>query len=151
MANDETPKKSGSGTEHKAHWQQPWAQRVLQGQYSPFEKLLFMRAASFGAKGCIMYSRTLARELGCCERYVREGIAKLWKGGELWITGWDSRNRTIYAIHNPEVVAMAKARYKAELKDGKVADKDDFYRKNKTRGYTTRNDSTGMETNNPEP
>ena len=150
MANDETEKKSGSGTEYKARWQQPWAQRVLQGPYTPFIKLLFMRAESFGRKGCNMHSRTLAKELGGCERHVRRGITTLWQGGEFWITGWDSRNRRIYARHNPEVKAMAEAWIKAELKAGEVKDKDDFYRKHKTRGYETRTHKAGLEENNPD-
>lgn len=142
MTNEKTAKKTGSGKEYKAHWQQPWVQRVLRRPYSPFEKLLFMRIASFGAKGCTMYNRTLALELGCSERYVKRGVTKLWMGKEFWITGWDSRNRCIYAHHNPEVAAMAEAMFKAERKDGKVTDKDDFYRQHKMRGYATVNNST---------
>ncbi len=137
-------------TGHKAFYQQPWVQRVLRGQYNFFEKMVFVRTASFGASGCWMYNEKYAEELGCCERYVIEAITNLWKGGEFWITGWNSRNRCIYAAHNPEVVAMAEARYKAEVKVGKVTDKRDFYLKNKTRGYTTPPKATGLEKNNPE-
>jgi len=135
MANEKTTGKAGSRKEHKAHWQQPWAQRVLQGNYSSFEKLLFMRIASFGAAGCWMRNEVLMAELNRCERNVRTAIAKLWEGKEFWITGWDSHKRCIYAMKNPEVVAMVEEKYRAAVKAGKVADKNDFYIKNKSRGY----------------
>lgn len=138
MANDKTSQKSGSGREHKAYWQQPWAQRVLQGNYSSFEKLLFMRAASFGVAGCWMKNETFMAEFRRSERTVRTAIAKLQAGGEFWITGWDSHKRWIYAMQNPEVKAMAEVRYKAELKAGKVTDKNDFYVKLKTKGYQSK-------------
>ena len=150
MAQQKTQRRTGSRTEYKAYWQQPWVQRVLRGKYNFFEKMVFMRTASFGASGCWMYNENYAGELGCCERYVIEAITNLWKGGEFWITGWNSRNRCIYAAHNPEVKAMAEERYKAELKARTVTDKDDFYRKNKTRGYKTLNNSAGLDEKNPE-
>ena len=122
---------------HIAYWKQPWVQRVMQGNYSSFEKLLFMRVASFGRDGCWMHNEALIIELGRCERTIRTAIANLCEGREFWITGWDSHKRCIYANKNPEVQRMVKARYEAELKVGKVKDKDDFYRKLKSRGYTT--------------
>lgn len=151
MAKTGTSRNGQAESGHKAYWKQPWAQRVLKGNYNSFEKLLFMRIASFGADGCWMKNQTLATEIGCCERYVREGIANLWKGREFWITGWDSTKRRIYAHHNPEVKAMAEERYQAELKAGTVKDKRDFYIKNKTRGYKTPQKHTELEANNPEP
>jgi len=149
MANEKTTGKSGSRTEHKAYWQKPWAKRVLMGNYSSFEKLLFMRIASFGAEGCWMKNKTFMAELRRSESTIQQAITKLCDGKELWITGWDSTKRCIYAHHNPEVIAMAEARYKAERKAGKVTDKNDFYMKNKTRGYETVNDSARLDNENP--
>jgi hypothetical protein len=149
MANDKTRQKTGSRTEHKAYWQQPWAQRVLQGTYSSFDKMLFMRIASFGADGCWMKNHTFMVEFRRSDSRVRRAITALWKGGEFWITGWDSTKRRIYATHNPEVKAMAEAWYKAELKAGRVKDKSDFYIKNKTRGYKSPSEMTGLDKKKP--
>ena len=143
MAKQRTARNAESRAGHIAYWKQPWVQRVLQGNYSSFEKLLFMRVASFGRDGCWMHNEALIVELGRCERTIRTAIAHLWEGKDFWITGWDSHKRCIYATHNPEVVAMAEERYRAELKAGKVKDKSDFYTKNKTRGYTTRSKTAG--------
>ncbi|GAI42279.1 unnamed protein product, partial [marine sediment metagenome] len=144
MAKQRTGRKAGTQKDKTAYWELPWVKKVMQGQYSFYDKLLFMRMASFGVGGCWMDNETLADRLGCCERYVTEGIANLWDGGELWITGWNSSKRRIYAVRNPEVVAMATAWYQKECKAGKVTDKADFYRKMRSRGSTTWNDSTRL-------
>ncbi len=149
MANQKRQRKTGSSTEHKAYWQQPWVQRVLQGTYSSFDKMLFMRIASFGADGCWMKNATLMAEFRRSESTIQQAITRLWKGFEFWITGWDSTKRCIYATQNPEVKAMAEAKYKAERKAGKATDKNDFYLKTKTRGYTTPQKATGLDTENP--
>ncbi len=149
MAKQNTRRKTGTSTERKAYWQQPWVMRVLQGNYSSFDKMLFMRMVSFGADGCWMKNWTLMGEFRRCESTIQQSITRLWKGGDFWITGWDSTKRCIYAMNNPEVIAMAEARYKAELKDGKVTDKSDFYLKNKTRGYKTPQEATGLDQKNP--
>ena len=149
MAQKKTTKKSGSGNGHKAYWQQPWVQRVLQGNYSSFEKLLFMRIASFGPGGCWMKNKTLMAEFRRSESTIQQAITRLCEGNEFWITGWDSTSRMIYAHHNPEVIAMAEEMYRAEIKAGTVKDKDDFYVKNKTRRYKTQSEMTGSDQNNP--
>ncbi len=149
MAKPRTPRNAESRAGHIAYWKQPWVQRVLQGTYSSFDKMLFMRIASFGADGCWMKNHTFMVEFRRSDSRVRRAITALWKGGEFWITGWDSTKRRIYATHNPEVKAMAEARYKAELKAGKVTDKSDFYRKNKTRGYKPAPRDTELDKNNP--
>lgn len=144
MAKQHTRTKSGTSTEHKAYWQLHWVKKVLCGEYSAFARLLFMRIASFGAAGCWMENVTLAAEFRITERYVQMLLTELWLGGELWITNWNSGKRKIFAVRNPEVVAMAEAWYQKERKDGKVNDKADFYRKSKTRGYTTPKRRSGM-------
>ncbi len=149
MAKTATSRNGQSETGHKAYWLKPWVQRVMQGNYSKFEKLVFMRIASFGADGCWMKNETFMVEFSSSERPIRRAITALQKGGEFWITGWNSSRRRIYATHNPEVKAMAETRYKAELKAGKVTDKADFYRKTKTRGYTTPQKAAGLDKNNP--
>jgi len=149
MAKNQTQTKSGSGTEHKAYWKRPWAQRVLQGNYGSFEKLVFMRIASFGAPGCWMKNQTFMVEFRRSDSRVRRAITALWKGGEFWITGWDSTKRRIYAINNPEVVAMAEERYKADLKAGKVSSKSEYYLRNKTRGYKPPPKDKELDKNNP--
>ena len=144
MAKTRTTGNGRQDTGHKAYWKQPWVQRVMQGKYSAFARLLFMRIASFGVSGCWMENETLAAEFGTTERYIQMLLTELWNGKELWITNWNSSKRKIFAVKNPEVVAMAEARYKQERRDGKVKDKDDFYRKSKSRGYTTPKKRSGM-------
>ena len=149
MAKTRTTRKGRPEAEHTAYFQQPWVQRVMRGPYSSLEKLVFMRAASFGADGCWMKNQTFMLELGRSESTIQQAITALWKGNEFWIIGWDSTKRRIYATHNPEVKAMAEERYKAELKAGRVTDKSDFYIKNKTRGYQAPSEMTGLDKNNP--
>lgn len=144
MAKTRTGEKAGGKTEHKSRWQQPWFKSVMQGDYTAFEKLVFDRVSSFGVNGCYAKDRTLAKDLGCSMRYVKAAIAKLWKGGELWITGWDSRNRYIYAMKNPEVVAKCKERYQEERKAGTVKDKAEFWAYTKTRIVPTVNYSSPL-------
>ena len=144
MVKQRTPRNAESRNGHIAYWKQPWVQSVLQGEYSAFARLLFMRIASFGVSGCWMENETLAAEFRTTERYIQMLLTELWNGQELWITYWLGSKRKIYAVRNPEVKAMAEARYKAELKDGKVSDKADFYRKLKSRGYVTPKKPSGM-------
>ena len=149
MANAKTQRQSRSSKEHKAYWQKPWVQRVLRGKYSSFDKMMFVRIASFGEDGCWMKNQTLMAEFRRSESTIQQAITRLWKGGEFWITGWDSTKRCIYAMHNPEVVAMAEELYRAEFKAGKVKNKSDFYLKNKTRGYQAPSEKTGLDKKNP--
>ena len=144
--------KVGNGqtdTGHKAFYQQPWVQRVLQGNYSPFAKLLFIRIASFGAHGCWMKNENLKAEFGRSESTIQQAITNLWKGNEFWITGWDSTKRHIYAVQNPEVRESAEERYKAKLKAGKVTNKKDYYLKIKSREHPTPQKTTGLDMKNP--
>ncbi len=144
MAKQKTKRQTGSGTGHKAYWQLNWVKRVMCGEYSAFARLLFMRIASFGAAGCWMENVTLAAEFRVTERYIQMLLTELWLGGELWITNWNSSKRKIFAVKNPDVVAMAEERLKAEVKAGVVNDKADFYRKTKSRGFTAPNKRSGM-------
>lgn len=142
--------RNGKGdTGHKAFYQQPWVQRVLQGNYSAFAKLLFIRVASFGAPGCWMKNENLKAEFGRSESTIQQAITKLWWGNEFWITGWDSTKRKIYAVQNPEVRVSVEERYKAELKAGHVNNKNDYYLKIKSREHPTPNISSGLDMKNP--
>ena len=149
MAKTGSTGKGKSDTGYKAFYKQPWVQRVLQGNYSAFAKLLFIRVASFGAPGCWMKNERLKAEFGRSESTIQQAITKLWKGNEFWITGWNSTKRHIYAVQNPEVKLKVEAQYKAELKAGKVKNKSDFYLKIKSREHPTPQKPTGLDMKNP--
>jgi len=149
MAKTGSSRKTQTDTGYKAFYQQPWVQRVLQGNYSPFAKLLFIRVASFGASGCWMKNENLKAEFGRSESTIQQAITKLWKGNEFWITGWNSTKRHIYAVQNPEVRVSVEERYKVELKAGHVTDKQDYYLKIKSREHPTPQKPTGLDMINP--
>lgn len=137
MAKSRTGEKAGGKTEHLAHWQQPWVQKVMQGGYSAFTLLLFERVSSFGVSGCSMKNITLMAGLPRKERTIQQSITALWKGEDLLIVNWNGHGRRIYAAKNPEVLAMFREKYDRERKAGTVDGKVDFLRKMRVRGYTT--------------
>ena len=147
MAGKRPANKTGQGKDRKAHWQQPWVECVLQGTYSNFEKLLFMLVTRFGKDGCWMVNETIMEELKCSDRYVQQALTRLWRGGELIITGWNGHGRKIYAARNPEVLAAMNVRYEEARRKGKVKDKNDYQRYERFRCQATPNHSAG----NPEP
>ena len=137
MASKKTGNKTGQEKDRTAHWQHTWVKRVLRGNYSPFEKLLFMRIKSFGRSGCWMQNETLMDEFSCKRRVITKALTNLWEGDELTITGWNGHGRRIYAKHDPEVRQAIKDWYFKALQTGKVASKEDFFRQKRIRGYTT--------------
>ncbi len=137
MAGKTTGNKTGQDKDRRPYFEQPWVECVLEGTYSAFEKLLFVRMASFGKAGCWMPNETLMRKTNHSRTQVKGAITKLWEGGELIITGWNNQSRTIYAARNPEVLAEMNVRYENERAKGKVKDKDDYQGIKRFRGFGT--------------
>jgi len=137
MAGEKPVKKTGHEKDRRAYFEQPWVECVLEGNYSAFEKLLFVRMASFGKAGCWMPNETLMRKTNHSRTQVKGAITNLWEGGELIITGWNNQSRTIYAKRNPEVLADMNVRYENARAKGKVKDKIDYQRYERFRGFDT--------------
>jgi len=135
MARQKTANKTGHEKDRKPYWEQPWVECVLEGEYSAFAKLLFVRMASFGKAGCWMDNKTLSEKTNHSQTQVTEAISSLWRGGELIITGWNNQSRTIYAARNVEVIAEMNVRYQKARQKGKVKDKVDYQRVERFRCY----------------
>lgn len=120
MAETKRPVKVGNGKARTAYWQQKYMTKVLCNGHCSFAKLLFMRIASFGERGCWMNNETLAEELGIHERTVRRAVSSLWESGDLVITGWDGHGRTMYAARHPKVSETLNKRYHEMRTRGKV-------------------------------
>ena len=95
--------KTGHGKDRRAYWQQAWMTKVLSNGYCSFAKLVFMRIASFGERGCWMTNETLSEEFNRSERTIRRAVSSLWSSGDLIITGWNGHGRKMYASGNPKV------------------------------------------------
>jgi len=133
MAVKRTVKKTGHEKEYTAYWQQPWVQCVMKGEYSPGDKLLFMRALSFAPGHCWMSNETFMDELGCCKHTVSKSITNLWRGGEFLVTGWGGGRRRLWAIKAPGVKESLQDWEKTLKASGKVTDTASFLRKVKYR------------------
>ena len=112
-----------------AFWQTHWVTKVMRGDYSPLERLLFLRIASFGERGCWMTNETLMWELNCTERPLNKGITKLWEGGEFIVTGWDGHGRRLFAAECPGVREEINEWSKRLIKTKKVANMEEFLKK----------------------
>lgn len=124
---EKTPGKSnGAMKKGTAYWQTSWMTKVLSNGYNPQAKLIFMRIASFGERGCWMNNETLCEEFNRSDRTIRRAITALWTKGDVIVTGWDGHGRKIYAAGHPKVKPALNAIYGKALKDGKVNDRQEY-------------------------
>ena len=118
----------------KAHWQQDWMKKVLSNGHCSFAKLLFMRIASFGDRGCWMTNETLCEEFNRSESTIRRAITSLWSAGDLIITGWDGHGRKMYVTGDPRVRDKLNQGCKEAIATGKVQTSDQYLAKIRLRG-----------------
>lgn len=123
------PKEERRASGHKAYWQQKYMTDVLCDGHCSFAKLLFMRIASFGEKGCWMTNETLQEEFNRSESTVRRAVSSLWQSGDLIITGWDGHGRKMYAAGNTKVVEGLNRGCAEALKKGKIKSQEEYLRK----------------------
>ena len=103
MAKKKKGKKAAQILIPEEYWHQPWVECVLEGTYSAFEKLLFVRVTSFDAEGSGITNAELMDSLGCSRSTAAQAITKLWRGGEFKVTGRNGHGRRIYAARNPNI------------------------------------------------
>jgi len=108
MAKAKQGKQARSKFISEDYWQQSWVKRVMQGEYTEFAKLLFVRLTSFEATGCGLTNAELVAELNTSKSSIRRSLTSLSDGGELLITARESRRRRIYAARHPEVEEKIK-------------------------------------------
>lgn len=126
MANGNRPEQNARRVKHRAYWQQDWMTKVLSNGYCSFAKLLFMRIASFGEKGCWMNNETLSEELNRSERTIRRAVSSLWSSGDLIVVGWNGHGRRMYAAKAPGVVEAIELDYGRLRSKGKVKDVQEY-------------------------
>ncbi len=124
----ETKKTNSNGEVKKgvAYWQAGWIARVMANGHNPQAKLLFMRIASFGEKGCWMNNETFSGDFNRSERTIRRAITSLWEKGDVIVTGWNGHGRTIYAAGHPKVKDELNRRFYEAMKKGKIKDKSEY-------------------------
>ena len=115
-----TLKISGAMKRQSETWQSDWMTKVLSNGYNSTAKLVFMRIASFGERGCWMINETFQEELGRSESTIKRSVSSLWSKGDIIITGWNGHGRKIYATSHPKVRSALNALYNEEKKSGKV-------------------------------
>lgn len=120
MAETRRAKNGGAMKSKVAYWQNPWISRVLANGHNPQAKLLFMRIASFGEKGCWMNNETFSEEFNKSDRTIRRAITSLWLKGDVIVTGWNGHGRTIYAAGHPKVKEELNRRFLMAVQKGKV-------------------------------
>lgn len=129
MSESNGTKKSGVAARHTAYWQQKWMTKVLSDGHCSFAKLLFMRIASFGERGCWMTNETLQEEFNRSESTIRRAVSSLWGSGDLIITGWNGHGRKMYAAANPKVKEELNGQCAEAIEKGKVKDFGEYLRK----------------------
>lgn len=126
MPETRSNKSNGAMKKGVAYWQTGWITRVLANGHNPQAKLLFMRIASFGEKGCWMNNETFSDEFNRSDRTIRRAITSLWSKGDVIVTGWNGHGRTIYAAGHPKVAEELNRRYSEALQKGKVEDRQAY-------------------------
>jgi len=112
-----------------AYWQQKWMTKVLSDGHCSFAKLLFMRIASFGERGCWMTNETIGEEFNRSESTIRRAITSLWEGGDLIVTGWNGHGRKMYAAGNPKVREELNRGCVEALAKGKIKSQSEYLTK----------------------
>ena len=120
MANSNGAKAKVVRSVHTAYWQQEWMRKVLSNGCCSFAKLLFMRIASFGERGCWMTNETIGEEFNRSESTIRRAVTSLWNNGDLIITGWNGHRRKMYAAQNQKVKDKLNEEYNQARMKGKV-------------------------------
>ena len=120
MAETGKSTRRAGASNHKAYWQQSWMTKVLSNGYCSFAKLVFMRIASFGERGCWMTNETLSEEFNRSERTIRRAVSSLWMNGDLIVTGWDGHGRKMYASSHPNVKEKLNADCAQMLARGRI-------------------------------
>ncbi|KKN18850.1 hypothetical protein LCGC14_0951590 [marine sediment metagenome] len=133
MAEKKKIKTNGSMKKGVAYWQTDWVKRVLSNGHNPQAKLLFMRIASFGEKGCWMKNETLGEDFNRSDRTIRRAITSLWQKGDIIVTGWNGHGRTLYAAGHPMVLDKLMELYESAKQKGKVKDLSEYREKSRYR------------------
>lgn len=109
-----------------AYWQTGWMTKVLSNGYNAQAKLVFMRIASFGERGCWMNNETFQEEFNRSDRTIRRAISALWSKGDIIVTGWNGHGRKIYATGHPRVQPELMRLYTECRNKGKVEDLEQY-------------------------
>lgn len=129
MAKSNGTKAKGGVRQHTAYWKQDWMTKVLSDGHCSFAKLLFMRIASFGERGCWMTNESLEEEFNRSESTIRRAVSSLWESGDLIITGWNGHGRKMYAAANPRVREELNRGCAEALGKGKVESQEEYLTK----------------------
>jgi len=129
MSETKRDKNNGAMKKGVAYWKTDWMTKVLSNGYNPQAKLVFMRIASFGEKGCWMNNETFSEEFNRSDRTVRRAVSSLWSKGDIIITGWDGHGRTMYAAGHPLVPQKLMNMYRESKRSGKVETIEQFREK----------------------
>jgi len=126
MAEKSKNRSNGAMKKGVAYYQTDWVTKVMANGHSPQAKLIFMRIASFGERGCWMNNETLQEEYNRCERTIRKSITSLWSKGDIIVTGWNGHGRKMYAAGHPKVKPEINRQYLELKAKGKIESREQF-------------------------
>jgi len=129
MAKSNGAKAKAGTTGYTAYWQQEWMTKVYSDGCCSFAKLLFVRIASFGERGCWMTNEALGEECNRSERTIRRAVSSLWYNGDLIITGWNNQSRKMYAAKTPGVREKLNRECRETLAKGKIKTQAEYLAK----------------------
>jgi hypothetical protein len=133
MSENKSSKKNGAVKKGVAYWQEKWVTKVLANGHNPQAKLLFMRIASFGERGCWMNNETFQEEFNRSQNTISRAITSLWEKGDIIVTGWNGHGRRIYAAGHPKVRSTLNAQYNQSMRAGKVGSVEQYQAKMRLR------------------
>lgn len=126
MSGNRVNQSNGAMKKNVAYWQNDWISRVMANGHNPQAKLLFMRIASFGEKGCWMNNETFCEDFNKSPRTIRRAITSLWSKGDVIVTGWDGHGRKIYASGHPKVKDELNQKFNKAMLKGKIKDREEY-------------------------
>ena len=135
MAETKHVKAPGAMKKGTALWQSSWMTKAMSNGYNAQAKLVFMRIASFGDKGCWMNNETFQEEFNRSDRTIRRAITALWSKGDIIVMGWDGHGRKIYATGHPNVTNIVERKFKEMASKGKITDFQTFLHKIRLRKH----------------
>ncbi|KKN16764.1 hypothetical protein LCGC14_0972590 [marine sediment metagenome] len=129
MADKRESKTNGATKKGAGIWQADWMTKVLANGHNPQAKLVFMRIASFGERGCWMINETFQDEFNRSDRTIRRAITSLFEKGDIIVTGWNGHGRKMYAAGHPKVKDELNRGYFEARKKGKVKTNEEYLAK----------------------
>ena len=129
MAGQTAKISNGAMKKNVPYLENDWMTKVMTNGHNNQAKLVFIRIASFGERGCWMNNETLCDYFHRSDSTIRRAITSLWNKGDIIVTGWNGHGRKIYAAGHPKVKPEINRQFFELKAQGKVATVEDWHKK----------------------